>query len=75
MAHNAKKIMGRKPKKDTHEGVNASLYLSIPADAIMRRINEKTDRSNSEIVSKIIERWGPEAENDLAMFNGKVFNG
>lgn len=44
-------------------GINKSLYLSIEAGEILERLKEVTDRSESKVVTLLLEKYGPEIMN------------
>jgi len=45
-------------------GVNASLYLSKEADDVLDRVAAAAKRSRSDVVSLMLEIYGPELLND-----------
>jgi hypothetical protein len=54
----------KEAEKSGATGVNKSLYLTKEADELLTRIKEVSRRSQSEVVSLMLEMYGPEVIND-----------
>jgi hypothetical protein len=59
----------KEAKVSRRTGVNRSLYITINAAAILKACRKTTRRSNSAVVSMLLEKYGPNITRDGRLLN------
>lgn len=62
-------VSDEEEKANKRNGVNRSLYISKTAAAILKSCRKSTRRSNSAIVSILLEKYGPNIARDGRLLN------